>query len=338
MSRTCPGTAAHDKKMLLLLQNSHNRIFKELKTAEKRHHEIANDIGASEEIVYQLKSLDELKVEVPKLKAGNTRMNVILTALSRKTAALQEALIDLRKARDEVQTALSEKTDKRNEVARLRSKIMPRAELNELKARLDNNLSGLKRVSDELNRLKTEVPRLIENRNALKTELDQKEIRIPHTRNRITAMKQRFEQLTPKVVSERARADLEEAVRSLKLRKETLAEEIKEISPRIDAITGEEGKLTEILDAYQEKNNKDAAVLSGLEESVKEQGISKEKVDALRQQVVSLENGHAARKDEMERLKKDYAALLDANQSYKAIIKEVDEGTEQLKKMMDNQG
>ena len=335
MSHISTHGMAHDKNMLSLLKRTHTRISQELQIIEKQHNRIQNAIRVPEDIVHKLESLDKFKVELPKLRAGNARMNVILTALSGKMNVLQEELIGLRKTRETIQTELSEKLAKKNEAAKLRSRVMPKAKLSELKAKLDKDFAGLKQVTDELNRLKTEMPRLMEKRDELKEELGPTVKQISSSREQITISRQRLERLAPKVSSTGEVEKLESAVRSLRPRKEKLAEENREISPRVASITEEEEKLTSIHDAYQSKNQNDEAVLSGLEKDRKEADLSQDKLEELREHVSSLEGGFEAKKDEIERLKKEYAELLHTNQTYKAIIKEVEEGTELLKKMMD---
>jgi len=335
MSHISTHGMEHDKNMLSLLKRTHARISQELQIIEKHHNQIQNAIRVPEDIVHKLEGLDKFKVELPKLRAGNARMNVILIALSGKINVIEEELIDLRKTREAIQTELSEKLAKKNKAAKLRSRIMPKAKLTELKAKLDKDFAGLKQVADELNRLKTEMPRLMEKRDELKEELGLTIKKISSTQEQIIILRPRLERLAPKVSPEDEVEKLESAVRSLRPRKEKLTEEKREISPRVASITEEEEKVTSIHDAYRSKNQKDEAVLSGLEKDRKEADLSQDKLEELRKRVSSLEGGFEAKKGEIERLKKEYAELMHTNQAYKAIIKEVEEGTELLKKMMD---
>ena len=324
----------HEKNILLMLKSSHNRISGELETAEKEHNKIKDSIRASEGLVSKLETMDRLKVELPKLRTGNAQMNLILTSLSRKINDLQEELIDLRKAREQLQKEHSEIIIKRNEIVNLRSKIMPEAKLRELKTKLTRDSAGLKNISKEFDRLKNDVPLLIEKKESLKEELDQTVKQIPLVLKQVTSMKERIDRLAPKVTSEDEVKDLEEKVRVLGPKKENLTEENREISPKIVSITEEEEKLSSIFDAYKSKNKKDEAKLSDLEKTRREMDITEDKLAKLRDDMSSLQGECEGKKENVEKLKKKYSELLNTNQTYKATIKEVEEGTEQLKEIM----
>ena len=323
-----------EKNILLLLKSSNNRISGELKTAEQEHNKIKDSIEASEDLVAKLETMDRLKVELPKLRTNNAQMNLIVTSLSRKTNELQEELIALRKVREQLQDEHSETIKKRNEVVYLRSKILPAAKLRELKTRLAEDSAGLKNISEEFGWLKNQVPLLMEQKESLKEELDQTVKQIPLVQKQVTSMKERIERLAPKVSSEDEVKGLEDEVPALARKKEGLTEENREISPRIASLTEEEEKLASVLDAYKSKNEKDGAKLSELEKSRREMDITEDKLAKLREEVSSLETDLEDKKGNIETLKKEYSELLNTNQEYKATIKEVEEGTAQLKEMM----
>lgn len=324
-----------DRNILLLLKSSNNRISEELKTAEEEHQEIKGSIEAEDAIVYRLEEMDRLKGELQKFRMVNAQMNVVVTSLSAKIGELQEEVLGLRKVREGVQKEHSELMKKRNVVVRLRSKVLPKAELRELKAKLAEDSAGLKNISEELSWLKNEAPPLIQKRDNLKEELEQTVKRIPLSQEHITSLKDQVERLSPKVTSEDEVKRLEEEVRALKPRKERLTQENREISPRIASIKEEEEKITSILEAYRSKNQKEKDRISELERESKDLAIDKDTVVKLRENVSSIEGELGVKGKDIERLKKEFSELLDSNQRYKAIIKEVDEGTEQLKKMMD---
>lgn len=325
----------HDRNILLLLKSCNNRISEELKTAEKEHQEIKGSIEVEDAIVYKLEEMDRLKVELQKFRTVNAQMNVMVTSLSAKKGGLQEEVLDLRKVREGVQKEHSELMKKRNVVVRLRSKVLPKAELRELKAKLAEDSVGLKNISEELNWLKNETPLLVRKRDSLKEELEQTVKRIPSAQEHITSLKDQVERLSPKVTSEDEVKRLEEEVRALKPRKERLTQENKEISPRIASIKEEEEKITSILEAYKSKNQKEKDRISELEKESKELDIDKDTVVKLRENVSSIEGELEVKRKDIERLKKEFSESLSSNQRYKATIKEVDEGTERLKKMMD---
>lgn len=324
-----------DRNILLLLKSSNNRISEELKTAEEEHQEIKGSIEVEDAIVYRLEEMDRLKVELQKFRMVNAQMNVVVTSLSAKIGELQEEVLGLRKVREGVQKEHSELMKKRNVVVRLRSKVLPKAELRELKAKLAEDSAALKNISEELSWLKNEAPPLIQKRDNLKEELEQTVKRIPLSQEHITSLKDRVERLSPKVTSEGEVEMLEEEVRALRPRKERLTQENREISPRIASIKEEEEKITSILEAYESKNQKEKDRISELEKESKDSAIDKDTVVKLRENVSSIEGELGVKGKDIERLKKEFSELLDSNQRYKAIIKEVDEGTEQLKKMMD---
>ncbi len=324
----------HEKNILLLLKSSNNRISGELETAEKEHNKIKDSIRASEGLVSRLETMDRLKVELPKLRTGNAQMNLILISLSRKINDLQEELIDLRKVREQLQKEHSEIIKKRNEVVNLRSKIIPEAKLRELKTKLAEDSAGLKNISKEFDRLKNDVPLLIEKKESLKEELDQTVKQIPLVQKQVTSMKERIDRLAPKVTSEDEVKNLEEEVRTLGPKKENLTEENREISPKIASIKEEEEKLSSILDAYKSKNQKDEAKLSDLEKTRREMDITEDKLAKSRDDISSITGEFEDKKENIVKLKKEYSESLNANQAYKATIKEVEEGTDQLREMM----
>lgn len=325
----------HHRNILLLLKSCNNRMSEELKTAEKEHQEIKGSIGVEDAIVHKLEEIDSLKVELQKFRMVNAQMNVMVTSLSAKIGGLQEEVLDLRKVREGVQKEHSEIMKKRSAVVRLRSKVLPKAELRELKAKLAEDSVGLKNISEELNWLKNETPLLVRKRDSLKEELEQTVKRIPSAQEHITSLKDQIERLSPKVTSEDEVKRLEEEVRALKPRKERLTQENREISPRIASIKEEEEKITSILEAYKSKNQSEKDRISEFEKEIKEMDIDADTVVKLRENVSSIEEELGPKTKDIERLKKEYSELLDSNQRYKATIKEVDEGTERLKKMMD---
>ena len=335
MSYLATHDIPHERNILLLLKSCNNRISEELKTAEKEHQEIKGSIEVEDAIVYKLEEMDRLKVELQKFRMVNAQMNVAVTTLSSKKGALQEEVLDLRKVREGVQKEHSEIMKRRNVVVRLRSKVLPKAELRELKAKLAEDSAGLKNISEELSWLKNEAPPLIQKRDSLKEELEQTVKRIPSAQEHITSLKDQVERLSPKVTSEEEVKSLEDEVRALKPRKERLTQENREISPRIASIREEEEKITSILEAYKSKNQKEKDRISEFEKESKEMDIDKDTVVKLRENVSSIEGELGVKRKDIERLKKEFSELLDSNQKYKATIKEVDEGTERLKKMMD---
>ena len=71
------------------------------------------------------------------------------------------------------------------------------------------------------------------------------------------------------------------------------------------------------------------------EKVIKEMDVDADKVVKLKENLSSIEAELEVKKENLEKLKPEYSEVLNSNQGYKAIIKEVDEGTEQLKNMMD---
>jgi chromosome segregation ATPase len=322
------------KRGLLLLKSSNNRISHELRTAEKEHEEIKESIAGAGKLVSTLEKMDRLKIELRKLRTANVQMNVIVASLSTKINELEEDLFGLRKDGERVQKHHSEILKKRNELMNLRSKIMPAPKLLEVKRKLSKALTDLEKTSEERT-LKNDLPLLIEARDGFREELEKTIERIPVTRERITSTKEKIARIAPKVVSEEEVKRLEDEVRPLRPRKAALAKQSKEISPRVASIAEEEEKMPSILEEYRLKNQQDKDRLSELKKELKELDIDKEALDKLREKVSSVEGEYEVKKKELEKLKEDYSELLSANQKYKAIVEEVEKGTESLKELMD---
>lgn len=327
--------AAHSmrdhRKGLLLLRGSNNRISQELKTAEKEHEEIKKSVAEAEKIVDKLQRMDRLKTGLGKLRTANVQMNVIMTSLSTKISALQEDLFNLQKDREQVQKVHSEILKKRNEIINLRSKIMLASKFLGYMDKPAKEPTALKQTLEEIESLKNDLPLLIEARDSLKEELRRTIERISVPRERTTSTKNKIAKLSPKVISEEDVKRLEDEVRTLRPKKAALAEESNEILPRVASMAEEEEKTTSILEAYRLKNQKERARLSEIKKEVKELDIDKDVVGKLREKVSSIEEEYEIKKMELEKLKEDHFELLDANQKYKAIIEEVEKGTESLK-------
>lgn len=325
----------HEKSTLLLLRSSNNRITEELKTVKKEHNQIKESIGVAGDLVYKLVRVDKLKVEVGKLRDVNARINMIVNSLSTQIGANHEELITLRKVRERVQKEQREIAERRNEVVGLRSKVLPKARLRELKGKLAEESAGLENISEELGRLKEEVPTLIQKKESMKEELEQMVERIPQAREHIISLEERTERLSPKVAPEEEVRRLQEEVGALKPKKESLTEENRKMSPKKASIMGEDEKLTSILDAYTAKNKKARDRIQEMEKKIREMGVDKAKVEKLKEDVSSLEGGLEVKKKELPALKNEYTQLLNAKQGFEAVIKEVEEGTEQLKQMIE---
>ncbi len=335
MTHSTTHDIGHDKDIIPLLKSCNNRISKALKTAAKEQEEIKDSFEVDDAIVYKLEKMDRMKVELQKLRTFNAQMNVLVTSATRKAVALQEELLSLHKVRERAEKEHSKLAKKRNVVVGLRAKILPKAKLHELKTKLTEESAGLENISGELGWLKNEVPPLIQKKKSLKEELEQTLERIPLAQEQVTSHREKIERLSPKVTTEDEVKSLEEEVRALRPKKENLTQENKEISPRIASIKEEEEKSTSVLEAYRQKNQKDRDKISELEKVIKEMDVDADKLVKLKENLSSIEAELGVKKENLEKLKPEYSDALKSNQSYNAIIKEVDEGTEQLKNMLD---
>ncbi len=324
----------HERKMLPLLKKSNNRVMAELRAAENRGNTIRQAIGIPEPLVDKLRKLDRLKTELPKIRTLNSRMAVSIASLAMKTDELRAALHDLRKERNQKQKAYSEALKNRNRVSNLRSKIVPAPKLKVLKAELAKNSDQLRNVNERLDRLKKELPAVVQEKERLKEALGQILKTLPSTLEQVTYLKERIRELSPKVVTEEQAERLEKEVGSLRLEKEKMAAENRELSPRAAGIDEEEEKARSVLEGYRSKNEKDGEALSRLRKISRELDISEDKMLSLKERASGAEQALEGKRGALEKLKGEYSRLLDNRQKYKSIIDEVEESTDQLQEML----
>ena len=335
MSNLTAFQEKHEKILLPLLRRSNNRITGELKTAENIRDRIRQAINIPESLVYKLREMDRLKTDLPKIRKINSRMSVSMTSLTMRTDELQAELLDLRKERDRYQREYSETLQNRKRVSSLRSKIMPAPKLKKLKAELTRNSAELRDISKKLGLLEKELPPVVQEEGRLKEELGQILKKIPLTREHITSMKEKIDKLSPKVPTEDRIKGLEKEVVSLRSEKEEMTEENRELSPRVAKINEEHESLTSILEGYRSRNDKDEGELSKLRKISEEMDVSEDKMVALKEQTAAAKQGLQSKSGELEKLKKDYSLLIGSRQKYTSVIEEVEEGTDQLQKMLE---
>jgi chromosome segregation ATPase len=121
------------------------------------------------------------------------------------------------------------------------------------------------------------------------------------------------------LISEEDLKRLEDEVRPLRPKKAALAEETKELSPRLASIQAEGENMTSVLEANRLKNEKDRAKLTELRKEIEEEDIDKAGIDSLREKVTLIEGKCEVKKKELEKLKEQYSEAVSTNHRQDAI-------------------
>ncbi len=328
--------AERNSGLLPLLQRSHNRISRELRTVKQERDEIQSAISVSDDQIQKLETIDRLTEAVKTIRGDNAKINNLLGSLSTRANELRDELSGLRREREQSQTAHSEAVQRRDHLTELKSKVLPEAQFRELERTLARDAAELKTILEDIKRLEKAVPLLVSEKEGLERQLEETAKQIPGIRERTEVLNGRVARLAPKVIEKEAVDQLEADVRSLKARKEGLVEENQILTPKIANLSAEADTAASTVDAYEQKNQKDRVKISTYEDEIRELGadLDDETVARLTQELSEIESDLEAKSGSFKVLKTEYDALLAANQGFKSTIQEVETKTRRLKARM----
>ena len=323
-----------DKNIASMLKESNRRISGELNTAKENYGDLKASMKEVEDLVIKLEKMDSIQAELAGSKRNNTSLRLKLMPFSAKVWKLQEELFSLQKEKKRVLKNHSELMKKKDAFTSLAPKVLPSGQLLSTKDKLVEETSRSEDNSRETGNYKEELVRLVPLRDDMKQELETISEKYSSAQEHISSMEVKINKLTPKIMPEEEIKRLSDDLVSMREKRRTLAEEKKELSPRIASIAEEDENLSSILESYQLKNKKDKDKLSALKKDLKEMDIDKNTVDKLREKVSTIDGELEAKRREYGSLKKEYSEVTDANQKYKRIIEEVEKKTKKLKKML----
>lgn len=329
-------TVAEDSSSLFLMQRSHDRFSKELRTVEQEHDDIQSAISVPDSVIQKLETIDRLTEGVKKIRQDNAQINGLLTSLSTRANQLREELSGLRRQREQRQTAHSEAVQRRDRLTDLKSRVLPEAQFRELERTLARDSAELKTILEDIKRLERAVPLLVSKKEDLEKQLEETVKQIPGVRERIGVLNERVDRLAPKVIEKEAVDRLESDVRSLKVKKKTLLERNQVLTPKVAGLTSEADKAASIIEAYEQKNQKDNAKILTYRDEISEIGtdLDEETIARLEQELAAIEGELETKSGSFKVLKTEYDERLAANQAFKATIEEVETKTRRLKARM----
>lgn len=323
-----------DESIVSMLKESNKRISEELNAAKENYGDLKASMKEVEGLVIRLEKMDSIQAELAGSKRNNTSLRLKLMPFSAKVWKFQEVLFRLQKEKKQVLKDHSELMKKKDAFTSLAPKVLPSGELLGIKDKLVEETSRSEDKSKEIGKYKEELVRLVPLRDDMRQELDTISEKYSSVQEHISSMEVKVNKLTPKIMPEEEIKRLSDDLISMREKRRTLAEEKKELSPRMASIAEEDENLSSILESYQLKNKKDKDRLETLKKEQKKLDIDKDAIDKLREKASTIDIELEGKRREHDSLKKEYSEVTDANQKYKRIIDEVERKTKKLKGMI----
>lgn len=328
----------HDENIVAMLRESNVKISNELTKSRKEYGAVENEMKSVGELADKIDKMDFIKSRLSGIRRVNAGLQLKLIPIAAKVEKLQEELFDLRKKKQNIVSRHTELMMKSSEFARLRTKIMPKGELLELRDRFAEESAKLEKYikSRIVENLKEELSRIVPERDELKQELETTIAKLLSVGESIKSLETQINKMLPKVIAEKDAEELEENVGKLRKQKNELTKEKTELSPRIATLAGDEENITTILESLKLKTKRDREKLASLKKEMDELKIDKNSITQFDEKVRTQEEELFVRKGILDSLKKEYEELKDKNRKYKATIDEVNKITDKLKKQIGN--
>lgn len=205
-----------------------------------------------------------------------------------------------------------------------------------LERTLARDSAGLETILEDIKRLERAIPLLVSEKEDLERQLEETVKQIPGVRERIGVLDERVARLSPKVIEKEAVDRLESEVQSLSVKKKKWVEENQVLTPKVAGLAFEADKAASVVEAYEQKNQKDRAKILTYQDEIRELGtdMDEETVARLEQELSAIEAELETKSGSFNVLKTKYDERLAANQAFKATIGEMETKTRRLKARM----
>jgi len=326
----------HDENIVSMLRESNVKISNELTKSRKEYGAVEIEMKSVGELADKIDKMDFIKSRLSGIRRVNAGLQLKLIPIAAKVEKLQEELFDLRKKKQNIVSRHTELMMKSSEFARLRTKIMPKGDLLELRDRFAEESAKLEKYikSRIVENLKEELSRIVPERDELKQELETTIAKLLSVGESIKSLETQINKMSPKVIPEKDAEELEENVGKLRKQKNELTIEKTELSPKIATLAEDEENITTILESLKLKTKRDREKLASLKKEMDELKIDKNSIKQFDEKVRTQEEELFVRKGILDSLKKEYEELKDKNRKYKATIDEVNKITDKLKKQI----